>query len=88
MKSLAEALSYSVAFLAAVERNDDDASDRDCEALECIAAIVREATQPEFEAIRAACETAIADLLKCDRPNHALIQGYRDCIENFCIPIE
>jgi hypothetical protein len=84
MKSLAEALSYSVAFLASVVRDDDDAADDDCDALESITAIVRGATAPELEAIRAASESAIADLLKAETPNHELIQGYRDCIENFC----
>ena len=84
MKSLAEALSYSVAFLASVGRNDEDDADDDCNALESITAIVRQATQPELEAIRAASEFAIADLLKAETPDHELIQGYRDCIENFC----
>lgn len=88
MKSLAEALSYSVAYLASTNRNDDDASDNDCDALESITAIVREATPPELEAIRVASESAIAELLKSDRPSHELIQGYRDCIENFCNPTE
>jgi hypothetical protein len=84
MKALAEALSFSVAFLASVGRNDDDAADDDCDALESITAIVREATPPELEAIRAASESAISTLLKSSPPNDALIQGYRDCIENFC----
>ena len=84
MKALAEALAYSVAFLASVSRDDDDEADDDCDALESITAIVREATPPELEAIRVASESAISTLLKSSPPNHALVQGYRDCIENFC----
>jgi hypothetical protein len=88
MKSLAEALSYSVAFLASIDRNDEDAADDDCDALESITAIVRQATPPELAAIRAASESAIATLLEFPEPDHPLIQGYRDCIENFCNPTE
>ncbi len=84
MKSLAEALAYSVAFLASVDRNDEDDADDDCDALESITSIVRGATAPELEAIRAASESAISILLKSEPPDQALIQGYRDCIENFC----
>ncbi len=84
MQALAEALSYSVAFLASVGRNDEDDADDDCDALEAITAIVRQATPPELAAIRAASESAISTLLKSSPTNDALIQGYRDCIENFC----
>ncbi len=84
MKSLAEALSYSVAFLASVGRDDEDAADDDCDALESITAIIRGATPPELEAIRVASESAISTLLKSEPSDQALIQGYRDCIENFC----
>ena len=84
MKSLAEALAYSVAFLASVGRDDDAAADDDCDALESITAILRGATVPELEAIRVASESAISTLLKSSPPNDALIQGYRDCIENLC----
>lgn len=88
MKALAEALSFSVAYLASANRNDDDASDHDCDALGSITAIVRQATTQELEAIRIASESAISDLLKSQTPNNELIQGYRDCIENFCTQTE
>lgn len=84
MKSLAEALAYSVAYLASANRNDDDASDHDCDALEFITAIVHQASIPELAAIRVASESAISTLLKSSSPNLVLIQGYRDCIANFC----
>ncbi len=88
MKALAEALAYSVAYLASTNRNDDDAADDDCDALDSITALVREATPAEIEAIRTASESAIATLLQDSEPDHEFIQGYRDCIENFCNPTE
>ncbi len=84
MKRLAEALSYSVAYLASVRRNDEDAADEDCETLDFMTAIVREASPAEIEAIRTASEEAIATLLQDPEPDHEFIQGYRDCIENLC----
>ena len=84
MNALAEALAYSVAYLASANRDNDEASDHDCDALESITAIVREATLPEIEAIRIASESAISALLQSPTPDHELIQGYRDCIANFC----
>ena len=81
MKALAEALTYALTYLSSVPRNYDGDADDDCKALECITATLREATTEERNAIRAACEAAIASMTL---PNHTLVQGYRDCIENFC----
>ena len=86
MDAIADALVYAVAFIHCHgDENDDELQDQNVKALESIAAMLRQATPAEQDALAAAAERALAAELASPRPRADFVHDYRHWMEEMFV---